>query len=235
MPSFLTDIQPAEVRRRLDQTAYAQAVVDALVGPLPAGCGRQDGDGPLCRVRLVLEALGVLRKGYFSFRGKSGDGRAGIMRLQQAVGIRPDGIWGRATNGAVSAIVQATLGASYDTSATDRPEVSRGGGGGGGGVTPPPPPPPVPEEGDGAGGMLKAGIPILLLGGAIASWLMFRAGRRKGLAGCDCGVGAFDHMSEGHGHDEDHMDEDDLPDGAIDAVRDIPPFPAARREGRRRV
>lgn len=238
MPSFLTTITPVTVRARLTQPVYAQAVADALTGPLPGGCGRQRNKDyeTLCRVRLVLEALGILKKGYYTFAGKQEDGKAGIIVLQRALGIA-EGAWGPETNGALSAVIRTTLGVPYDTSRTDRPWVVTPGGGGGKAPPPPQPPPPQPPvepvvvNGGGGGLMLRAGIPILLLGGAIVSWLMFRKGKKTGLAGCNCGMGAFDDRSEADGEEE--WEDDDGESGndeaeSARAVRSIPQFPAAR-------
>jgi len=233
MAAFLTNISPATVRQRLSDRAFASGVARSLTAPLPGGCGRRDRQESLCRIRLVLESLGILKAGYYQYSGrKIPDGKNGIKVLQRALGIKADGIWGPGTNRAVRAAVQNTLQQSIDTGKTARKHVVGGGGGGGGRRPEPKPRPPAKEE---PVAMLKAGIPWIIPAGlataGLVSFLMFKFGKNKGLSGCPCALHGHDDHLDGHDHDDEHVDHEEFGEEigeALQAVKAIPSFPALR-------
>jgi len=151
--------------------ANAQRIQDALnIGD--AECGRAAGTkhrSALCSQRRVLVVLGWITFADYKKRSIGSKSTPAIKRLQKALGVTADGIWGQATNGAMGALLKEALGPNASADAAYRYVGPKGGGGSS-----------TPDEGDDGGKkkslMLMAGLPILVvLGGAtLTLWLLKR-------------------------------------------------------------
>lgn len=248
---------PAQDLADLRHPVMAGNVKTVLETPNPPNvrCGGQT--AAHCTQRRVLIQLGYLPSAYYETSKPKGGGKAGILRLQAALasdagamravtvahpgkrfGI--DGAWGPMTNTAIQWVVSDVLKKPVSVAQTDKststsPPPPTGGGGSGR------QPADKGREGSGQqpadkGRILPAGIPWMIPAGLAAlgviGFLTFKFGKKKGLSGCNCGVGNMNGAPEGTpaGDNEDDLPED-IPAEmaeAIQAIRSIPDFKPAK-------
>ena len=195
--------------------AQAAAIEKVLKSPNPPGCG---GKGAAwCAQRRVLIALGWIDPKLYGEKDIRAHSLPAIRRLQMALGVPPDGNWGPQTNGALLRVLEQALGRAVVGRATKKPPAA---------VAPQGPPPEAAVETVETPAPLLAKVPWIWVAGVTAvavvgGFLAWRRGKKSGLSGCSCGMGAHDPEGEGEG------DEEGLPPEALEeiaAVRQIPTF-----------
>ena len=201
--------------------AKAMAVYTALTMPLPTDRKSGAKSDVLSRQRIALITLEWLPVSYYTvdYRTDPPEGKAAIKRLQRALDVPADGDWGKVTNAKLKALFEKELKGKVDLSATAKgPPLPR---------RPNLPTDKIdPNAGPPEVAMSRAGfdwkfVLAAVVIGSIASYFVFKAGKKKGLSGCSLAGHDGDSGDEGEDGEENYPPE--LAE-AIESVKQIPEF-----------